>query len=290
MYGPWEGAGISAPSGGERFTSLQASWETLLEWNDSCSGRIFSGNQVRGARQQLGLPVEEEGPRAAEAWDSVSEASGKRPRSVAGVDLARSLRRGAPWAWPEGGGESLRFKSAVSGGSRSAAILFLCDSSPSMDLHRRTLALTVASCSVLSLRSRYAGLDVRAIAYGRGAQVSPPRDLFRQACPDGARVSGAYQLARALLDRDWAALAGPIFLQHFSDGNNWSPLDNEHSVRNASGILPWLSALDYVEVGEGAAFTTLMATFGRISHHAFRAWRVTTQAEAALAGAVRVAD
>jgi uncharacterized sporulation protein YeaH/YhbH (DUF444 family) len=163
-------------------------------------------------------------------------------------------------------------------------MILICDCSLSMTVHRRSLALLVAAETVLSLRMFFPVLDITFIAYGQHAMAAEGCELFARQLPGGTKVSHAYHLCREVIDSHYNHAAGPLYLQHFSDGDNWSRLDNERSVRAAIDILPHTRAFEYVEVGDGVACTTLMASLGRLTHPDFRAIRVTTAEEAALTG------
>ncbi|CAN7319894.1 DUF444 family protein [Pseudoduganella sp. LjRoot289] len=133
-----------------------------------------------------------------------------------------------------------------------AVVLCALDVSASMTLPERKLAKTFFYFALQGLRRKYSEVAVRFIAHTTRAWEFPEQDFFQIAGEGGTQASSAFELAHALVRRDYGGARHNVYLFYASDGENYSE-DRVAASQALGQLAPLLNYMGYLETVPGLA-------------------------------------
>jgi uncharacterized sporulation protein YeaH/YhbH (DUF444 family) len=149
----------------------------------------------------------------------------------------------------------------------NAAILYVMDVSGSMGASQKEIVRTTSFWIDTWLRAHYRGIETAYVIHDADAREVDRETFFRTRESGGTVISSAYAACRDILSARFPAEEWNIYLFQFSDGDNWSESDTEHSVDLlADDLLPSLNLFCYGQVespyGSGQYIRGLEQRFG----------------------------
>ena len=152
----------------------------------------------------------------------------------------------------------------------NAVVIYLMDVSGSMAHEQKEIVRTEAFWIDAWLRRQYRGLECRYIIHDAAAREVDETTFYRTRENGGTRISSAYQLSDALIQRQFPPAEWNIYVFQFSDGDNWGE-DSKQSLRLLEDrLLPVCNLFCYGQVeslyGSGDYLRSLQSHFG--SDHA----------------------
>ena len=131
----------------------------------------------------------------------------------------------------------------------NAVIIYMMDVSGSMGDEQKELVRLEAFWIDAWLRKNYQGIESRYIVHDVRAGEVDRETFFRIREDGGTRISSAFRVARALLEKNYAPDDWNIYLFHFSDGDNSSESDSrECCTLLRDHLLPNLNMFGYCQV------------------------------------------
>jgi len=131
----------------------------------------------------------------------------------------------------------------------NAVIIYMMDVSGSMGDEQKELVRLEAFWIDAWLRRNYQGIESRYIVHDVRAGEVDRETFFRIREDGGTRISSAFRVARALLDKNYSPDDWNIYLFHFSDGDNSSESDSrECCAMLKENLLPHLNMFGYCQV------------------------------------------
>ena len=131
----------------------------------------------------------------------------------------------------------------------NAVIIYMMDVSGSMDEEQKKIVRLTSFWLDTWLTRQYRGLEKRYIVHDAIAREVDQDTFYRTKESGGTLISSAYQLALAMMDKDYPANIWNIYLFHFSDGDNWSGNDTAQCLKMMQeGILPASNLFSYGQV------------------------------------------
>ena len=186
-----------------------------------------------------------------EGWDKRGARSRlDRRRTVKEAVKRRSMQE-APLAFTN---DDLRFRQLVrrSTPAMNAAVIFALDVSGSMQEEQRRLAKTFFFFALQGIRRQYARVETAFVAHAVEAWEFQEEQFFQVSGGGGTTASGAFRLARGLLEKRYDPSRYNAYLFYASDGENASE-DRDSAAAELGGLAAELNFTGYVETG-GSAF------------------------------------
>ena len=131
----------------------------------------------------------------------------------------------------------------------NAVIIYMMDVSGSMGDEQKELVRLEAFWIDAWLRKNYQGIESRYIVHDVRATEVDRETFFRIREDGGTRISSAFRVARALIEKNYAPDDWNIYLFHFSDGDNSSESDSRECCSMLTEhLLPNLNMFGYCQV------------------------------------------
>lgn len=131
----------------------------------------------------------------------------------------------------------------------NAVIIYMMDVSGSMGDEQKELVRLEAFWIDAWLRKNYQGIESRYIVHDVRAGEVDRETFFRIREDGGTRISSAFRVARALLEKSYSPDDWNIYLFHFSDGDNSSESDSRECCSMLTEhLLPQLNMFGYCQV------------------------------------------
>jgi uncharacterized protein len=112
----------------------------------------------------------------------------------------------------------------------NAAIVYMMDVSGSMTDDQKHIVRTTAFWLETWLKSQYDGVEIRYIIHDASAKEVDEHTFYHTRESGGTRISSAYRVCQAVIDKNFPPAEWNIYCFHFSDGDNWGE-DNENCLR-----------------------------------------------------------
>jgi uncharacterized sporulation protein YeaH/YhbH (DUF444 family) len=150
--------------------------------------------------------------------------------------LKRQLMSGTydpenPLVIPEREDRRYRSFSVTQKPQSNAAILYMMDVSGSMGDEQKDMVRITAFWIDTWIRAHYRNLDVRYIVHDATAKEVDQHAFFHLKESGGTKISSAFELADAIIRKDYPPSDWNLYPFHFSDGDNWSGGDTEYCIR-----------------------------------------------------------
>ena len=154
----------------------------------------------------------------------------------------------------------------VSQREANAVIIYMMDVSGSMTDEQKEIVRTEAFWIDTWLKSQYDGVETRYIIHDAAAKEVDEQTFYHTRESGGTRISSAYAVCAALIDREFPASQWNIYCFQFSDGDNWGE-DNEQSLNLLhENLVPQCNLFCYGQVespyGSGEFIRSLATAFG----------------------------
>ena len=131
----------------------------------------------------------------------------------------------------------------------NAVIIYMMDVSGSMGEEQKKIVRLTSFWLDTWLTRQYHGLEKRYIVHDAVAREVDQDTFYRTKESGGTLISSAYQLALAMINKDYPAGIWNIYLFHFSDGDNWSGNDTTQCLKMMQdNILPASNLFSYGQV------------------------------------------
>lgn len=148
----------------------------------------------------------------------------------------------------------------------NAVIVYMMDVSGSMTDEQKQIVRTEAFWIDTWLRSQYKGLERRYIIHDAAAKEVDEETFYHTRESGGTRISSAYQVAAAMLEKSFPAADWNIYCFQFSDGDNWGEDNKQSLTLLKEQLLPKANLFCYGQVespyGSGEYLKSLQAAFG----------------------------
>ncbi|MCY6483121.1 sporulation protein YhbH [Clostridium aestuarii] len=151
----------------------------------------------------------------------------------------------------------------------NAVIMFIMDTSGSMDRHKKYLARSFFFMLYQFVKMKYVNVEVEFIAHSTIGKVVNEYDFFHKVESGGTYISSGYNMALEIIEKKYNPAAWNIYAFHVSDGDNWSE-DNEKAVESAKELCEVSNLFGYTEIMSGVPHSTIMKKYmERITHKNF---------------------
>ncbi len=225
--------------------------------------------------EDLGLPFLQPKGRALVPSDDVRFNEVRRHGVLNNLDKRRTIKenllRNARVGLARFGGistDDLRFKTWERHvrEESNAVVLAMRDVSGSMGEFEKYISRSFYFWMVRFLRSRYSQVEIVFMTHHTEAKEVDEEAFFNLGESGGTKVSSAYQLALEVIAERYPPSEWNIYPFHFSDGDNWSEVDNQRCLDLVNNMLESCNAFGYGEIQEGGrrSMSTLMSTFSAI--------------------------
>ena len=149
----------------------------------------------------------------------------------------------------------------------NAVIVYMMDVSGSMGDEQKEIVRIEAFWIDTWLKSQYKHIETRYIVHDAEAKEVDQHTFFHLRESGGTKISSAYELCNAIIDRDYPPEDWNIYPFHFSDGDNWSGGDTARCLTLVrEHVLPKVNLFCYGQVrstyGSGQFKTDLDNSFG----------------------------
>ncbi len=167
--------------------------------------------------------------------------------------------------------EDLRFKTwnEVIKPDSKAVVLAMMDTSGSMGTFEKYIARSFFFWMTKFLRTKYETVEIEFIAHHTEAKIVTEEEFFSKGESGGTKCSSAYQVALDVIEHKYNPSRYNIYAFHFSDGENMTS-DNEKCMKLINELMMVSSMFGYGEVNEHSRYSTLMASYKKISNPKFR--------------------
>ena len=135
----------------------------------------------------------------------------------------------------------------------SAVLFFMCDTSGSMDTQKKYLARSLSFWIHEFIKSRYNYVDVRFITHTTEAKLVDEDEFFRRGESGGTNCYTAFDLAEHLIDTEYPVSEYNVYIQYFSDGEDFNPEKTADSIGRL--IDKNLSMICYCEIHPSSSHT-----------------------------------
>lgn len=131
----------------------------------------------------------------------------------------------------------------------NAVIFYMMDVSGSMGNEQKEIVRIESFWIDAWIRAHYDGVAHRYIIHDATAREVDRETFYSTRESGGTRISSAYELAAAILEREYPAEEWNPYAFHFSDGDNWGGGDDERCFEVLAGrILPSVNLFGYGQV------------------------------------------
>ena len=149
----------------------------------------------------------------------------------------------------------------------NAVIVYMMDVSGSMGDEQKEMVRIEAFWIDTWLKSQYKNIITRYIVHDAEAKEVDQHTFFHLRESGGTKISSAYELSDAIIDRDYPPDEWNIYPFHFSDGDNWSGGDTARCLDLLRArLLPKCNVFCYGQVrstyGSGQFKNDLDGAFG----------------------------
>jgi uncharacterized protein len=128
----------------------------------------------------------------------------------------------------------------------NAVIIFMCDTSGSMDLKKKYLARSLAFWMHEFIKSKYNHVEVRFIVHTTEAKLVDEDEFFKRGESGGTNCHTAFDLAERLIETEYPTNEYNVYIQYFSDGEDFSTEKTINSVRRLMNMN--LNMICYCEI------------------------------------------
>ena len=149
----------------------------------------------------------------------------------------------------------------------NAVVIYMMDVSGSMGKEQKEIVRIEAFWINTWLKSQYKNIVTRYIVHDAEAKEVDQHTFFHLRESGGTKISSAYELCDAIIDRDYPPAEWNIYPFHFSDGDNWSGGDTTRCLDLLRArLLPKVNVFCYGQVrstyGSGQFKNDLDNAFG----------------------------
>lgn len=148
----------------------------------------------------------------------------------------------------------------------NAVIIYMMDVSGSMTDEQKQIVRTEAFWIDTWLKSQYDGIDRRYIIHDAVAKEVDEETFYHTRESGGTRISSAYKVCAALIDKHYNPEDWNIYCFQFSDGDNWGEDSREALFMLRDRLLPPSNVFCYGQVespyGSGEYIRSLESVFG----------------------------
>lgn len=135
-----------------------------------------------------------------------------------------------------------------------AIILYLMDISGSMGAEEKMKARLCSFWVETWLKKNYSLSEFRYIVHDTVAKEVNQEDFYRIRESGGTKISSAFELAKSIIDKDYASNDSNIYIFQYSDGDDWSPESSEEAITIIKSLLPRVNQINYCQVKEGNGY------------------------------------
>ena len=231
------GSGAAGQGEGDVRFVMELNIDDILDW-------LWDELQLPNLKPRAGHLVEEELVR--EGWDK----RGARSR----LDRRRTLKEAVKRRSIQGddipfSNDDLRFRQLAlrRRPTTAAVVIFVLDVSSSMDETLRRLAKTFFFWALQGIRRQFRHIDTVFIAHTMQAWEFEESEFFQVRGEGGTRASGAFWMARDILQQRYDPSVYNSYLFYASDGENF-PDDRQASIEALDELVKLVNFLGYVEV------------------------------------------
>lgn len=140
----------------------------------------------------------------------------------------------------------------------NAVIIFMCDTSGSMDSAKKYLARSLSFWMYEFIKSQYNHVEVRFITHTTEAKLVGEDEFFRQGESGGTVCHSAFDLAAHLIDTEYPLSEYNAYIQYFSDGEAFDPDETMDSIQRL--VDKKLNMICYCEVQPYSGHTYMWGT------------------------------
>jgi hypothetical protein len=112
----------------------------------------------------------------------------------------------------------------------NAAVIYMMDVSGSMTDEQKEIVRIESFWIDTWLKKQYDGVQRRYVVHDAVAHEVDEDTFYRTRESGGTRISSAYKVSRAIIDREFPPAEWNVYLFQFSDGDNWGE-DNEGCLK-----------------------------------------------------------
>ena len=113
----------------------------------------------------------------------------------------------------------------------NAVIFFMCDTSGSMDTKKKYIARSLAFWMYEFIKSKYNYVYVRFIVHTTEAKLVNEDEFFKRGESGGTLCHTAFDLLEHLIDTEYPISEYNIYIQYFSDGEDFNPDATVNSIK-----------------------------------------------------------
>jgi hypothetical protein len=148
----------------------------------------------------------------------------------------------------------------------NAAVIYMMDVSGSMTDEQKEIVRTESFWIDTWLASQYEGIETRYIIHDAVAKQVDEHTFYHTRESGGTRISSAYKVAAALIEKSFPVADWNIYCFQFSDGDNWGDDNRQAFELLGDNLLPASNVFCYGQVespyGSGDFIDALRKQFG----------------------------
>lgn len=135
----------------------------------------------------------------------------------------------------------------------NAVIIFMIDTSGSMDTQKKYLARSMAFWMYEFIKSKYNHVEVRFITHTTEAKLVDEDEFFKRGESGGTACHTAFDLAEHLIDTEYSPDEYNVYVTHFSDGEDFNPGETAQSINRLFNKK--VNMISYCEIQPSTGYT-----------------------------------